>query len=104
MKLGLSNPFDEKGIRLVSKRNDIRLSAIRQPPHTCSSKTVGWRSLLKDFSPETVFRPSCRQVHLEPSVIRRDFQSRHSVIASLDAALLERKDPETGKYLTWGGN
>ena len=34
------------------------------------------------------------------SVIRRDFQNRHSVIASLDAALLERKDPQTGEYLT----
>ena len=101
VKLGLSNPFDEKGIRLVSKRNDIRL--LRDTPTTAHlffqngwlEVTAEGTSVLKPYSD----LPADKFIW-NSSVIRRDFQNRHSVIASLDAVLLERKDPQTGEYLT----
>ena len=101
VKLGLGDIFQEKGLRLISKKKGVEfLKDTSSTAHLFFMN--GWLLVteegttpLKSYAdlPEDKFI-------WNDSIIRRDFINRTSVIASLDKALLDRIDPDTGDYFT----
>ena len=101
VKLGLGDIFQEKGLRLVAKKKGVDfLKDTASTAHLFFKN--GWLQVTEEGT--TPLQPYSElpenKFIWNASIIRRDFLTRTSVIASLDKTLLERIDPDTGEYLT----
>ena len=103
VKLGTTEPFDKKGMRLVSKRKDIQM--LRDTATTAYQFfRNGWVSITSDGT-STLKQYSelpADKFVWNSSIVRRDWVTHASMSDALDLIINEGKHPETGEYLDTG--
>ena len=100
VKLGTTEPFDKKGMRLISKRKDIKM--LRDTATTAYQFfRNGWVSITSDgTSPLKQYSElSTDKFVWNSSIVRRDWVTHSSMSDALDLIINEGKHPETGEYL-----